>query len=180
MIALIGFTGAGKSSLGRELSATYGLRLADTDDLVERRLGMSVREVFVCHGEDYFREVEEQVILAACSESVSYGVLVTGGGAVKSERVRDALRERCFIVHVTAALDVIEKRLGSDATRPLLAGDNLQASLETLYRTREPLYAFAHVAVESYDLSMAASQVMAAWTRWRGAALREGIMCCRT
>ncbi|MHB1629165.1 MAG: shikimate kinase [Bacilli bacterium] len=167
MIALIGFTGAGKSSLGRELSAAYGLRLLDTDELVERRLGMSVRDVFVLRGENYFREVEEREILAACAEGVASSVLVTGGGAVKSPRVREALCEHCFIVHVTAPLDVIEERLESDATRPLLAGDDLRASLKALYRTREPLYAIAHAAVECEDLSAAASQLMAKWEEWR-------------
>ena len=176
MIALIGFTGAGKSSLGRELSASYGLRLLDTDILIERRLGMSVRDVFVSHGEGYFRALEEKEILAACAGGVAHGVLVTGGGAVKSERVRDTLRERCFVVHVTAKLDVIEKRLSSDATRPLLAGANLRLSLESLYQTREPLYAFAHAAVESSSLSAAASQLMAEWLEWRCVAARHRVV----
>ena len=161
MIALIGFTGAGKSTLGKLLSRNYGLPCYDNDDFVEKMMNMSIREIFSIYGEQRFRELEAESI-ANRLNMTTHGVLVTGGGAPLAQETRELLAQRALTVHVKVPLAEIIRRLETDNTRPLLQGGNHER-VTMLYKEREHLYDFAHVVVAGTDLSLAAAQVMAKW-----------------
>lgn len=161
MIALIGFTGAGKSTLGKLLSRNYGLPCYDNDEFVEKMMNMPIREIFSVYGEQRFRELEAESI-ASRLNTTRHGVLVTGGGAPLAKETRVLLAQRAFTVHVTASLDEIIRRLETDNTRPLLQGGNHER-VTMLYKEREHLYDFAHEVVAGTDLLLAAAQVMAKW-----------------
>ena len=165
MIALIGFTGAGKSMLGRSLTMFYGLPCYDVDTLIEKQTGCTIARLFSEHGEAYFRAVEENVIASLLqSQSTSNNcVIVTGGGAVLSENTRSLLYEHCFVVHVYAPLDVIVDRLRADQSRPLLQGTDFVEALAALHAARETLYDFAHVKIEMQNSYQAASLVLGKW-----------------
>ena len=89
-IALVGFMGAGKSTEARAIASALGEEPADVDELIEAEAGRSVEDVFASEGEPAFRELEERIALAALDRG---GVVALGGGAVESERVREALRD---------------------------------------------------------------------------------------
>ncbi len=99
-LVLIGFMGAGKTTLARRLAAHRGVRHVDTDALLEEHFGVTIPEVFARDGEAAFRAAEEEVVLAQLAAGDG-AVLSLGGGAVLSDRVRDALGG-----HVVVALDV--------------------------------------------------------------------------
>ena len=137
--------GAGKTSAARSVAAELGVRALDADALIERRLGSSIEDWFSHHGERAFRDVEEEVVCELLA-SVEPAVVSLGGGAVLSERVRDALRDHT-VVHLDVAPDTAWQRAGG--RRPL-ARDRRR--FDELHATRAPLYeALADAVVPHAD-----------------------------
>ncbi len=131
-IAFVGFMGAGKSSAARAVARELDLPLVDTDELVAARAGKPIAALFAAEGEARFREIEEEVVLEALERG---GVVALGGGAVESERVRDALGD-----HVTVWCKVEDevawaRCAGSD--RPLARDRD---GFFRRHRARLPLY----------------------------------------
>ena len=135
---LVGLPGAGKSTVGAELARLLGVAFADSDELVVRRTGRTVGDIFASDGEPAFRELEAGVIAQALAGFD--GVLALGGGAVTTESVRRCLAGAGVpVVLLTAAQDDLVARLAGTESRPLLAGD-LPARLAELAEARQPLY----------------------------------------
>lgn len=138
-VALVGFMGAGKSAVGRELAATLGLPFVDTDDLIVARAG-PIDEIFRTRGESAFRALEAELVTAALADAVRRPcVLALGGGAVTSPEVREALTRLPYVVWLVAPPEVLWARATGpgQAARPL-AGD--EAAFRRLLADREPLY----------------------------------------
>lgn len=133
---LVGPPGSGKSTVGPLLAARLGVTFRDTDTDVEARAGMPVADIFVTEGEDRFRELERQAVTAALSDHD--GVLSLGGGAVMDEGTRAALAGH-RVVYLEVGFPVVVKRVGIDASRPLLLG-NPRAQLKKLLDARVPVY----------------------------------------
>ncbi len=136
---LVGLPGVGKSSVGARLASRLSLPFADSDELVVQATGRSVAAIFAAEGEVGFREREAAVVLEALSGFG--GVLALGGGAVTTERVRQALAEAAVpVVLLTAAEPDLLRRLARGRhSRPVLAGD-LATRLATLAVERAELY----------------------------------------
>jgi shikimate kinase/3-dehydroquinate synthase len=98
---LIGFMGAGKSTVAAELADALGVAPIDSDELLAQRLGHPVAREFELHGEPAFRATEEELVCSLLADAGSDDVIALGGGSILSARVRDALAE-----HVTVLLDV--------------------------------------------------------------------------
>lgn len=122
---LVGFMGAGKSTVGRLLADRLGVDFIDTDAEIVRRIGRSIPEIFTDLGAERFREIERDVVADVLD--AHRGVLSLGGGAVTTDAVREALRGH-RVIHLRVTADAGFARVsGSD--RPLLADDP-----ETRYR----------------------------------------------
>jgi len=134
-LALIGFMGAGKTTLGAQAAERLGRELVDVDAEVERATGRSVAELFAAEGEEVFRRHEEAHALAAFG-SAEPAVIALGGGALGSQRTREALAARALTVLVEVDPDEAWAR-ASSAGRPL-ARD--RAAFDRLHREREPVY----------------------------------------
>ncbi len=117
MIVLVGFMGAGKSTVGRELADQLGLPFADSDEVIERAMGLSIADIFEAYGEVGFREIEARVIIGQLTGPP--GVLALGGGAVTSESVRAALVGHDVVLLEVSLADALS-RVGGDPRRPLL------------------------------------------------------------
>ncbi len=113
-LALIGFMGAGKSTLGRELAKLTDRPFVDTDEEIEKRFG-PIGELFE-HGEPEFRRIEEQVVGEALAGPTA--VIALGGGAVLSEVTQARLDRTAFIAWVPVDIDTAWSRV-SDSGRPL-------------------------------------------------------------
>ena len=136
MIVLVGFMGAGKSTVGRILAANLGTSFVDTDDVIAEQAGMSVRAIFDAWGENGFRQFERAVVTEALEGPD--GVIGLGGGALTDDDTRRALDERddLTVVHLDVSFDEAMRRVGGDAGRPMLtAGDP-----RLLYESRRALY----------------------------------------
>lgn len=100
-IALIGYMGTGKTTIGKRLARRLGLSFVDTDAYIEKQQGKSISRIFEQEGEPAFRRMEESV-LAALAEEENL-LISTGGGIVLSEQNRKLLKERTFLVTLTAS-----------------------------------------------------------------------------
>lgn len=145
-IVLIGFMGAGKSVVGRCLARMLNRFFVDADQVVEARARCSVAELFRREGEAEFRRQESEVVRQL--GKLRRSVIATGGGAVMREENWAALSENGILVWLKAPLDVMMAR-AAGADRPLMAQG--REALATLYAQREPLYARAHLSVDTQD-----------------------------
>jgi shikimate kinase len=147
-IALVGMPGSGKSTVGRQLGAQLGLAFVDSDAAIEQRIGMPIREWFARHGEDSFRDLEQEVIAELSQRERT--VLATGGGAVLRPANRDVLHAHCHVFYLRASPEDLFRRLRHDTQRPLLQVADPLKKLRDLYRERDPLYRrTAHYIVEA-------------------------------
>ena len=136
-LALVGFMGAGKSTLGRQVAERLGRTFVDADAELENMTGRSIPNLFE-EGEAFFRTQEAKVTVERLHTSPP-AVLALGGGALGSAQVRDALRERAFTVHVEVEPGEAWRRV-RESGRPL-AQDELD--FRALYTKRAPVYAEA-------------------------------------
>ncbi|MDR2670606.1 MAG: shikimate dehydrogenase [Oscillospiraceae bacterium] len=145
-IVLIGLSGSGKSSLGRQAAEALGLPFVDLDEQIEREAGLCVRDIFAQHGEADFREREARAVRAAAA-APDPSVIATGGGAVlRPDNVR-LLRETGFLIFLDRPVAHIARHMAYDGSRPLVSGAQ---DLEALAARRRPLYeAAAHATLRN-------------------------------
>jgi shikimate kinase len=135
-IVLFGFMGAGKTTIARELSSSFGFQLVETDSLVVQASGLPIEKIFDQYGVDGFRALEIDVIKSV--ESIENAVISTGGGAIESEVNRKSLAVKGISFVLSAPFDVFWNRISADKTpRPLAGSYN---SLSQLYFKRKALY----------------------------------------
>mgnify|MGYP002779053109 CR=1 FL=1 len=148
-VALVGLMGVGKTSVGRRLAQTLDLPFRDADEEIEAAAGHSVSDIFAELGEGEFRAGERRVITRLLGEPPH--VLATGGGAFMNAETRALLLERAVVVWLKADLDVLVKRVSRKDSRPLLRNRDPREVLEQLMADRYPVYAEAHLTVETGD-----------------------------
>jgi shikimate kinase/3-dehydroquinate synthase len=134
-VALVGFMGAGKSALGPALAERLGRQFVSVDAVVEERTGVSVADLFEARGEAAFRKLEEEAALDVLSRR-PVAVVELGGGALGSERTREALAEHALTVHLETTPEEAWERVAGSG-RPL-ARD--REAFHALYEERRPLY----------------------------------------
>jgi shikimate kinase len=148
VLVLVGLPGSGKTTVGRQLARRLRIPFVDSDQVIEQRLGCSIRAFFEREGEDAFRDIESQVIdeLSAHFQ----GVLSTGGGAVLRQINREHLHARGLVFYLRAAPEEVFRRLRHDRNRPLLQVADPMKKLRDLYEVRDPLYReTAHYVIET-------------------------------
>ena len=135
---LTGPMGAGKSTIGRQLSKQLGLPFHDSDHEIEARTGVDIPLIFELEGEAGFRKRESLVIdeLTQLPDIV----LATGGGAILDPLNRQYLNDRGTVIYLHASVNQQLKRTRMDRHRPLLQTEDPRARLEELMATRDPLY----------------------------------------
>lgn len=134
-VFFVGFLGAGKSTLARNLGRMFHRRFVDTDRLVERRCGSTVSQVFEEQGEDCFRELETDVLEGLKSER---SLLVScGGGIIETPRNIELMHEMGFCVYLDGDLDDSLRQIRRSDTRPDFRSAEHAADL---LAHRRPLY----------------------------------------
>ena len=133
MIVLVGFMGAGKTTVGHLISERLGLPFVDSDLVIEQRSGRSVRQIFAEDGEPAFRELERQVVADLIDGSEA--VLALGGGAAEHPDTAVRLKS-AQVVYLQVGYDEAMLRVAGDEYRPMLR----RPDLEALYRRRLGVY----------------------------------------
>jgi len=138
-VALIGFMGAGKSSIGRALAKKLGKPFVDIDKCIEKKAGKSIARIFADSGEPAFRELE-RVITAEVARQAEQ-VIACGGGVVLNRSNTDVLRKNAVLVYLKASEEAVRKRVSpTRGKRPLLANTKGAKPIEVLMAARCPLY----------------------------------------
>lgn len=148
---LIGMPGSGKSTIADLYAERYGEQIYDTDACIEYRHG-NIKEIFAEFGEEYFRELETEVIREICS----YGddaFISTGGGAVLREENVRLFKSSGKIVYLRAKPETLLKRLVGDTSRPLLQGDTAGRLTELYNRRREIYESVADIIIDTDGLT---------------------------
>lgn len=142
-IYLVGFMGAGKTSVGTRLAELLRYDFVDLDRKIEERDGRSIREMFSAEGEAYFRTLEQETLLRVVRESRL--VVALGGGAFMDAKNRAAIALSGPSVWLDASMDTLYPRCAGDQSRPLAAS---RAEMEQLLERRRPCYEQAALRVE--------------------------------
>lgn len=172
-IYLIGFSGAGKSSVGRSTARLLGWRFEDADERIVDRAGKPVERIFAEDGEPAFRELERAAIAELAREECV--VVSTGAGSVMHDQSLGGMLSSGLVVALEARPETVYRRLshiaeldGAEAmTRPMLQSDDPLGRIESLKRERQWAYAHAHWTVHTDDLTIeqAALEVVRTWRR---------------
>jgi shikimate kinase len=151
MITLTGFMGSGKTTVGKVLADFLGCPFYDLDDLIVKKAGKSIPDIFTQDGEPAFRELEARLLRQTVEKyAETTAVLALGGGAILAPTSAALLHDKTVCIYLRATLDTLQARLvGETAGRPL-ADDALAVRLAA----REPLYEeTAHVIIDTDGLS---------------------------
>lgn len=147
-IFLVGFMGAGKTSVGRMVAERYELPYLDLDEEIESSTGSLVSEIFAEGGEALFRDLETEALLGL--EGKPRSVVACGGGVVTRLENRSALMSLGTVVYLIVTAAEAVARIGDLSTRPLLSGPAGALAATSLLSARESLYrSVAHVQVDT-------------------------------
>ena len=157
MLALIGYRGTGKSTVGMRLARRLQWDWLDADNELERRAGRTIKQIFATDGEPTFRQLEREVLIELLSRQRL--VLSTGGGCVLNADTRRDLCAAGPVVWLKASVETIASRILLDKTtkarRPNLTAAGGIDEIRTLLAQREPLYrACATITIDTEGLSI--------------------------
>lgn len=153
LIYLTGFMGSGKSTIGPILANTLGFSFVDIDNEIINSAGKPIKEIFKDSGEQYFRDMEHEILKEVSKRKKT--VVSLGGGTITFERNREIIKSTGILVYLQSELGYLYKRLKWKRDRPLLINtednssdtDQLRRSIETLIKIREPYYNQAEIKI---------------------------------
>lgn len=151
-IYLIGFMGAGKTTVGERLAEKLNLPFADLDDVIEKKTELSIPSIFEKHGENYFRELEKDTLRRI--SQYPGNVIATGGGIILSPENRNIMKETGIMVYLKWDFDILYQRIEKSTHRPLLKGiDESQRFkfIDKMLKSRMPFYEQADIIIEGSE-----------------------------
>ena len=146
-LALIGFMGAGKTSVGRLVAEQLRFDCLDTDELIQSQSGRTITEIFKTDGEPAFRAMERQVVNELATRERS--VICTGGGLPTNTENLASLKTHALVVCLWASPEKIWERVKNQTHRPLLRGPDPQSKIRELLAAREVFYRQADVLINT-------------------------------
>ena len=147
-IVLIGFMGAGKSTVSEYLSRKYNMDTVEMDQIIAEREKMSISDIFSVHGEEYFRDLETKLLIEMQAKTNT--VISCGGGVPMRERNVKEMKKNGCVVLLTATPETILERVKDNHDRPLLEGNKTVSYIsELMEKRREKYEAAADLIIET-------------------------------
>lgn len=148
-IVLIGFMGAGKSTVAECMRQAFGMEVIEMDQVIEEQQGMRIADIFDRYGEEYFRDLETKLLIDM--QSRKNVILSCGGGVALRERNVAEMKKNGRVVLLTASPETILNRVKNDSGRPLLNGHMNVEYISGLMEKRRPKYEAAADIIVSTD-----------------------------
>jgi shikimate kinase len=146
-LALVGFMGTGKSSVGRIVADALQFEFVDTDAMIEAQSGRTISDIFAQKGEPVFRQLEQQVV-----ENLAFRqklVISTGGGLVMNPNNLTSLRTHALVICLWASAETIWERVRTQTHRPLLQTPDPLGKIKQMLTERGPTYRTADVLIHT-------------------------------
>jgi shikimate kinase len=150
-LVFCGFMGSGKSRLGRYLSMKLNLKFEDLDDCIQNKMHMSISAIFTKYGQEYFRQIERELLTEKSSDAGR--ILSLGGGSLGSQEVVDLIKSSNVLVFIAPDFETLLDRIQGKSKRPLVLNvdgsyktrEQLVDDLLPLYKNRLKYYNQAHI-----------------------------------
>lgn len=136
-IFICGFMGSGKTVIGKKLANSLGRKFIDLDKIIEKNENMKIKDIFKLKGEEYFRNLETNILLDACKNSNS--IISLGGGILESQKNINTIHKNGVILFIDIPFDLCYLRISEDKNRPLVVS-NSKEELEAIYNKRKDIY----------------------------------------
>jgi len=146
-LALVGFMGTGKTSIGRLVAEQLHFHFLDTDEIIQSRTGRTITDIFAQDGEPAFRALEKNLVGELATQTGA--VIATGGGLPTNAENLESLKNFALVVCLWASPEKIWERVRSQSHRPLLHDPNPQKKIRELLTAREPFYKQADVLINT-------------------------------
>tara|TARA_Y100000741_G_scaffold147283_1_gene111094 strand:+ start:1017 stop:1526 length:510 start_codon:yes stop_codon:yes gene_type:complete len=137
-ILIIGAMGSGKSSIGKILAKRTSKKFIDIDFQIIKNQGMNISEIFDKNGEDYFRDLEKKELEKL--DNIENCIISTGGGIILKQENINMMKKIGIILFLDINIDAQLERVKNKKNRPLIDSDNIELSLLTLKKYRDPIY----------------------------------------
>ena len=137
-IYLIGMMGSGKTATGFALSRILKIPFVDVDEMIVKRAGKTINNIFADHDEVFFRGVEREVLASVAARTDQ--VISTGGGIVLDPANQAVMKTTGTVIYLNTGLETLWKRVRARSDRPLLLTDDPKKTLETIFLVRKTLY----------------------------------------
>ena len=162
---LVGFMGTGKTTVARAVGQKLGFQVIDSDHEIERLKGKTIPEIFAQDGEPVFRALEREFVEHGHPSERT--IVACGGGLVVQPDMLDLLKTKGVIVCLHASVETILARTARHRNRPLLAVDDPEERIRTLYAAREPIYKRSGTVIltDSRPLHDIVAHVTRTWRR---------------
>jgi shikimate kinase len=146
-LALVGFMGTGKTSIGRLVADQLHFRFLDTDEIIQARTGRIIADIFAKDGEAAFRKLEKDLVVELAGLNSS--VIATGGGLPTNAENLEQLKTYALVVCLWASPEKIWERVRNQSHRPLLHDPDPQKKIRDLLAVRAPFYRQADVLINT-------------------------------
>ena len=144
-LVLTGMMGSGKTTIGKSLSQRLEMGFADVDDIIEKKVGLSISEIFEKKGEKAFRQEEEEESKKILKKTNL--IIALGGGAFINENIRNEIKKSSFSVWLDLDVEMLYKRVRESKKRPLLKNSS-EKELIKIYNLRRKIYSLADFKVQ--------------------------------
>ena len=152
-IILTGLMGSGKTSVSVLLKEKFkNFDLAEIDNLITNKEGISINKIFETKGEQYFREIEKKVVDETLKSQNQ--IISLGGGSLENNFDFDLAKKNSVIFYLKADVETLYERIKNNKDRPLLKCDNPKSKLSELLKKREMNYQKANFIIDVNDLSI--------------------------
>ena len=155
LITLIGMMGTGKTKFGYLVAKKLNFNFYDTDAIIEKKFNVPIKDLFIIHGELFFRKVEKEEIYNIINHANAIkekAVISIGGGAFDNLYTRNLLLKDTKVIWLNTPIDTLVNRVGDGSKRPMLKGD-MKTSINTILKKRIKYYILSHYKIDTDQLS---------------------------
>ena len=149
-LVFLGMMGSGKSSIGHLISVKLNLKFFDIDNIIEKKAGMKIFDIFKNKGENYFRNLEEKTTMKVLK--LNHGVISLGGGSFMNEKIRKEILKNNCSFWLDWESNTLIKRIKMSKKRPI-AFNSTESELRTLITKRSKIYSKAQFKINCNNLT---------------------------